>query len=112
MALSDAEIKVLYADETGFILDESPAALLDFARAIESEVSKQLERPAPCQHQCEAQAFRVDKRSDTRLIRILVEALDDLAGAGEEAWSEERPCVRIGKEAASAGRARLAEGGQ
>lgn len=41
MALSDAEIKVLYADETGFILDDSPAALLDFARAIEAEVRKQ-----------------------------------------------------------------------
>ena len=39
--LSAADIKVLYADETGFILDESPAALLDFARAIEAEVRKQ-----------------------------------------------------------------------
>lgn len=29
---TDAEIKDLYAQETGFILDESPAALLDFAR--------------------------------------------------------------------------------
>ena len=41
MALSDAEIKVLYADETGFILDDSPAALLDFARVIEAEVRNQ-----------------------------------------------------------------------
>ena len=40
MALSDAEIKVLYADETGFILDESPAALLDFARAIEAKARR------------------------------------------------------------------------
>jgi len=40
MVLSDAEIKVLYADETGFILDESPAALLDFARAIEAEARR------------------------------------------------------------------------
>lgn len=87
MVLSDAEIKVLYADETGFILDESPAALLDFAHAIEAEVRKQ----------------------DDALILQLVEALEDLTGAGEEAWSEERPCVRIGKEASIAGRARLGE---
>lgn len=31
---SDAEIKDLYAEQTGFILDDSPAALLDFARAV------------------------------------------------------------------------------
>ena len=41
MALSNADIKVLYTDETGFILDDSPAALLDFAKAIEAEVRKQ-----------------------------------------------------------------------
>ena len=34
LAPTDAEIKDLYAQETGFILDESPAALLDFARAV------------------------------------------------------------------------------
>ena len=65
MALSDAEIKVLYADETGFILDESPAALLDFARAIEAEVRKQ----------------------DTELIQQLVEALDATHGWwGDGEW--------------------------
>ena len=47
------------------------------------------------------------RKQDDALILQLVEALDDLVGAGEEAWSEERPCVRIGKEAATAGRARL-----
>lgn len=31
---SDAEIAALYADETGFALGDSPAALLDFARAV------------------------------------------------------------------------------
>lgn len=31
---TNAEIKDLYAQETGFILDDSPAALLDFARAV------------------------------------------------------------------------------
>ena len=31
---TDAEIKDLYAQETGFTLDDSPAALLDFARAV------------------------------------------------------------------------------
>ncbi len=60
---------------------------IDFARAIEAEVRKQ----------------------DEALIQQLVEALDDLTEAGEEAWSEERPCVRIGKEAITAGRARLGE---
>ena len=91
MALSDAEIKVLYADETGFILDESPAALLDFARAIEAEVRKQ----------------------DTALIRQMDAALDAseafLLSAGFEssdafqevsaaltaarAWLEGKPCA-------------------
>ena len=31
---TDAEIAKLYAEETGFHLDDSPAALLDFARAV------------------------------------------------------------------------------
>lgn len=43
MALSNADIKVLYTDETGFILDDSPAALLDFAKAIEDAVRKDYE---------------------------------------------------------------------
>lgn len=43
------------------------------------------------------------RQQDGELIRQLVEALDDLAGAGEDAWGEERPCVRIGKEAVTAG---------
>lgn len=47
------------------------------------------------------------RKRDDALILQLVEALDDLAEAGEDAWSEERPCVRIGKEAATAGRAWL-----
>ena len=58
-----------------------------FARSVEAEVRKQ----------------------DDALILQLVEALEDLAGAGDEAWSEERPCVRIGKEVATAARARLGE---
>ena len=77
MALSDAEIKVLYADETGFILDDSPAALLDFARAIEAEVRKQ----------------------DDALILQLVEAL-------EYHRAQTRPIDRT-DEAITAGRARL-----
>ena len=47
------------------------------------------------------------RKRDDALILQLVEALDDLAEAGEDAWSEERPCVRIGKEAATAARAWL-----
>ena len=42
-----------------------------------------------------------------RLIQQLVGALDDLTEAGEDACGEERPCVRIGKEAITAARARL-----
>lgn len=84
-------------DYTGF----NPVA---FTRAIEAEIRKQLERPAPCQHQCEAQAFRIDKRSDTRLIRILVEAL-------EYHRAQTRP-IELTDEAITAGRARLVEGGQ
>jgi len=34
LAPTDAEIAALYAEQTGFILDDSPAALLDFARAV------------------------------------------------------------------------------
>lgn len=49
------------------------------------------------------------RNQDDALILQLVEALDDLAGAGEEAWGEERPCVRIGKMAITAARARLGE---
>ena len=32
--LTDEEIKQVFKDETGFVLDESPMALVDFARAI------------------------------------------------------------------------------
>ena len=54
-------------------------------------------------------ALREAYTEQQALIRQLVEALDDLAGAGEDAWGEERPCVRIGKEAITAARARLGE---
>ncbi len=49
------------------------------------------------------------RKQDDALILQLVEALEDLTEAGEDAWSEERPCVRIGKKAITAGRARLGE---
>ena len=32
--LTDEEIEQIFEDETGFVLDESPMALMDFARAI------------------------------------------------------------------------------
>lgn len=56
-----------------------------FARAIEAEVRK----------------------ADTELIRQMLSALTDLVEAGEEAWGEDRPCVRIGKEEITAARERL-----
>ncbi len=52
-------------------------------------------------------ALREAYTEQQALILQLVEALEDLVEAGAEAWSEERPCVRIGKEVATAGRARL-----
>ena len=79
MALTRDQIDVL-AEEGVFL-----GNIYEIAQEIEAEVRKQ----------------------DDALILQLVEALDDLAEAGEDAWSEERPCVRIGKEAATAGRARL-----
>ena len=81
MALSDVEVEAIHFKEFGYVA----TGLGQFARAVEAEVRK----------------------ADDALILQLVEALEDLAEAGEEAWSEERPCVRIGKEAATAGRARL-----
>lgn len=93
MVLNTETIEVLYMRNGlgRFHLSAAPLqceydhCIHDFARAIEAEVRKQ----------------------DEALIRQLVGALDDLAEAGEEAWSEDRPFVRIGKEAAAAGRARL-----
>ena len=38
-----------------------------------------------------------------------LEALEDLADCGAEAWSEQRPCVQIGREAITALRAALTE---
>ena len=38
-----------------------------------------------------------------------LEALEDLADCGAEAWSEQRPCVQIGREAITALRAALAQ---
>ena len=82
--LTDAQIAEMMRETWG-CASIAPRHAVGFARAIEAEVRKQ----------------------DDALILQLVEALEDLAGAGEEAWSEERPCVRIGKEVATAGRARL-----
>lgn len=68
------------AEPTRYVTDT-----VAFARAIEAEVRKQ----------------------DDELIQQLEEALTDIVEAGEEAWGKERPCVRIGKEAITAARARL-----
>ena len=83
MSLSNYQIEAEWERITNMVYVNED--LQTFARAIEAKVRKQ----------------------DDSLILQLVEALDDLVEAGEEAWSEERPCVRIGKEAATAGRARL-----
>ena len=38
--LTDEEIEQIFKDETGFVLDESPIALIDFARAILKKASE------------------------------------------------------------------------
>jgi hypothetical protein len=38
--LTDEEIGQIFKDETGFVLNESPIALMDFARAILKKASK------------------------------------------------------------------------
>lgn len=85
MALSDEKLWDLWnAQGTD---DMSKAEAFTFARAVEAEVRKQ----------------------DDALIQQLEEALTDIVEAGEEAWGKDRPCVRIGKEAITAARARLGE---
>jgi hypothetical protein len=38
--LTDEEIEQIFKDETGFVLDENPMALMDFARAILKKASE------------------------------------------------------------------------
>lgn len=78
MALSDEQIRELAEDGLFF------RSIYEITREIEAEVRKQ----------------------DDALIRQLEEALTDIVEAGEEAWGKDRPCVRIGKEAITAARAR------
>lgn len=82
MALSDDRIFEI-AEAYGTLDSEYRRA--EFARAIEAEVRKQ----------------------DDVLIRQMESALVDLVEAGEDAWGDERPCVRIGKEEITTARARL-----
>ena len=81
MALSDDEI-IAIAEKHLVLIDNGE---FEFARAIEAEVRKQ----------------------DDVLIRQMESALVDLVEAGEDAWGDERPCVRIGKEEITTARARL-----
>ncbi|WP_087746348.1 MULTISPECIES: hypothetical protein [unclassified Acidovorax] len=84
MALSELDMMNLWAKQlTGY--KSQWGRLFGFGYAVEAEVRK----------------------SDDVLIRRLVEALVDLVEAGEDAWGDERPCVRIGKEEITAALARL-----
>ncbi len=85
MALSDDKLWDLWNAQGTDNMSKEEAFV--FARAIEAEVRKQ----------------------DDALIQRLAEALDDLTEAGEDAWGEERPCVRFGKKALIAARSRLGE---
>ena len=53
---TNAEIKDLYAQETGFTLDDSPAALLDFARAVLAKWGQPAHsgEPVAWKHDCAA----------------------------------------------------------
>lgn len=82
--LSDDRIAEMMRDTWG-CASIAPRHAEAFARAIEAEVRK----------------------DDEALIRQMLSALADLVEAGEEAWGEDRPCVRIGKAEIAAARARL-----
>lgn len=84
--LSELDMMNLWAKQlTGY--KSQWERLFGFGYAVEAEVRKQ----------------------DDALIQQLEEALTDIVEAGEEAWGKDRPCVRIGKEAINASRARLGE---
>lgn len=84
MALSELDMMNLWAKQlTGYASQWE--RLFGFGYVVEAEVRKQ----------------------DDELIQQLAEALTDIVEAGEEAWGKDRPCVRIGKEAITAARARL-----
>lgn len=83
--LSESKIRWMWAEAHNDTSDRM--AYQVFAEMVEAEVRKQ----------------------DDALILPLVDALTDIVEAGEEAWGKDRPCVRIGKEAITAARARLGE---
>lgn len=99
---TDAEIKDLYAQETGFILDDSPAALLDFARAVLAKWgAPQQEAQGPCQT-CAALARTVmldqvsfDRKPDCYGIRKIT---DD---EGVEEWEDIRTSPDVAREEAN-----------
>lgn len=99
---TDDEIKDLYAQETGFILDDSPAALLDFARAVLAKWgTPQQEAQEPCPA-CIALARTVmldqvsfDRKPDCYGIRQIT---DD---EGIEEWADIRTSPDVAREEAN-----------
>lgn len=67
--LSDERIRQIYADETGFRLEDSPAALMDFARAIEQSATESL--------RAEVEALRAVALEAADVIEPLAEDLRD-----------------------------------
>lgn len=74
---------------------------------------KSLNMDRPCLCVCMSAPEPGEKEYRAELAKAVGQAartaLEDLAGAGEEAWSEDRQCVRIGNKAITAARARLEE---
>jgi hypothetical protein len=74
--LTDDEIKRIHLEETGFDLDESEAALIDFARAIEqSAEAAAIER---CARIVEANAERLKTGMTTQGATALIVTADQI----------------------------------
>ena len=99
---TDDEIATLYAEQTGFALDDSPAALLDFARAALAKWgTPQQEEQEPCPT-CIALARTVmldqvsfDRKPDCYGIRQIT---DD---EGVEEWEDIRTSPDVAREEAN-----------
>lgn len=87
--LSDERIRQIYADETGFRLEDSPAALMDFARAIEQSATESL--------RAEVEALREAALEAANVIEQGAESLREGHSVNGE-WQESHPADAIAKD--------------
>lgn len=73
---TDAEIEQLYQEETGFSLKESPAALLDFARAVLAKWGQPSQAAEPVATQWLAEMIMSDCGCSTENQRLLDRIID------------------------------------